>query len=107
MQVKQTNRNLGGNVNGHQPESGPASQKQAENSTKGGEQNSLCQQLAHHAPRTRAEGRARCKFFSASIGASENEVSNVGASDEQDESNKRHEDERERGHEAADPRFGT
>ncbi len=88
-------------MNGHQRQGGPASENEAENAAETREQDGLRQHLANHATAGSAEGRARGEFFSAAVGASENEIGDVGAGDEKNESNEQHEDECCGGHETA------
>ena len=97
-QIKQTQRNVARDAHGHERQSGPTRKNESENSSESREQDGLRQHLADHAPAGSAESGTRGEFFSAAVGAGENEIGNVSAGDEKDKSNEQHKDEGGRGH---------
>src|SRR5579859_577131 len=100
-QIKQSQRNVCWNVNGSESHRSPAGKNHAENAAEGGEQNGLSQQLPNHAPATGAKSDPRGELFSSAIGPSQDEVCDIGTSNQENKSNKQHEDDDRSGHESA------
>src|SRR5690242_3766241 len=100
-QIKQSQRNVGWNVNGGEGHRSPTRKDHAEDAAEYGKQNRLSQQLANHAPATCAKSDPRGELFSSAIGTSEDEVCDIGASNQENQSNEQHEDDDRGGHESA------
>ena len=70
-QIKEAQRNVGRDVDGHEREGGPTGKNEAEDSSEHRKQNGFCKELTDHAAAGGTECRARSELFSAAVGARE------------------------------------